>query len=163
MYDMYKMLEQIIQIDTKIIDAIIVPYIYDPMRVHERGTKAEMLLRSPIARKINNMVWHNAFSAEDRIKYMDFVNEIADAIIANGLFDDENRYLEHASYEFEKLTKLKDFNSEISLKNFMKLNYLLTLEALNTISKDSNKEFLAQLSDLTMLQILALGVICYNP
>ena len=157
------MTEQITQIDTKIIDAIIVPYIYDPMRVHERGTKAEMLLRSPIARKINNMVWHNAFLAEDRTEYMDFVNEIADAIIANGLLDDENRYLEHASYRFRVLIKLKDFNSEISLKDFMESNYFLTLEALVKISKDPNEEFLAQLSDLTMIQVLALGVICYNP
>ena len=61
------MTEQITQIDTKIIDAIIVPYIYDPMRVHERGTKAEMLLRSPITISIRCAIRRSSFPKDNEI------------------------------------------------------------------------------------------------
>ena len=41
-------------------------------------------------------------------------------IMANGLNNAENRYLEHAYVEFDKLVKLKDFQADSSVKDFLK-------------------------------------------
>ena len=108
-----------------------------------------MSLHSLDAIEIRNEVWINAFSAENRTEYMNFINKVADAeIMANGLNNAENRYLEHAYVEFDKLVKLKDFQADSSVKDFLKRkDSILLISALSKITNNINKKFLTQLSE----------------
>ena len=81
-------------------------------------------------------------------------------IIANEM---KNKYLKCTYYEFAQLAKIKDCKNNILVKDFIKTAHgLLLISMLSKISNNAQR-LLPQISNLTMIQIFALGVICYNP